>query len=139
MATAALSAHPALEEDVVRIRVSREVRNLISEFVGEPIIPVEASPLSGESLAGLLAHVPVGATLALVATQDAPIWLLFVVGPLGIVIFGAADGVASALRFGLRAKILGWLGIPDPQSAGLGGTEAPAGEDPEAAPPDVPI
>jgi hypothetical protein len=41
--------------------------------------------------------------------------LLILAVPAGIIIRGAAYGIADALRLGLRARVLGWMGVPDPE------------------------
>jgi hypothetical protein len=35
--------------------------------------------------------------------------------PMGIIIVGAAQGVADALHIGIRAKLLEWMGVPEPR------------------------
>ena len=46
--------------------------------------------------------------------------LLLIAVPLGIIICGAASGVADALRIGLRRKVLDLMGVPDPEQREIG-------------------
>ncbi len=70
------------------------------------IIPFESSPLSGESLGNLvnIAGYGIGAYVGIVTAGSTP--LLFITVPLGMIICGAAAGVARALEEGLKNKIL---------------------------------
>jgi hypothetical protein len=109
------------------------VLDFVERLVDEPVIPAEFSPLAGESLAGLLARGPVaaGAVVGLVAAGPESTWLLFIAVPGGMVVFGAANGVATALNVGLRARVLAWLGVDDPQR----GAEQPPPMQGEQEPP----
>ena len=92
----------------------------IRDVFYEPLVPIERSPLSGSSLGDLIRHGPeqVGAVMgAFVAAETEPL-LLFITMPGGMIVFGAAAGVAEALHLGLRTKMLGWLGVDDPQAGG---------------------
>jgi hypothetical protein len=82
----------------------------------EPVIPFESSPLRGASLAQLLTA---GGTAAggAVGYVEGHIVMILVV-PAGIIIAGAARGVADALHIGIRAKLLAWMGVPDPAQPG---------------------
>jgi len=73
-------------------------------------IPFENSPLSAESLAKLVTHASgpaIGAFVAFVICGSTP--LLFVAVPAGMLICGAAKGVATALEEGLKKKLENWL------------------------------
>jgi hypothetical protein len=91
-------------------------RRFAEQLLHQPRIPVEQSAVAGASLSQLLALVPdhAGAVVgAWPGSPDNPPLLLITVAT-GIVIFGAAPSLASALNTGLRAKVLGWNGMPDP-------------------------
>jgi hypothetical protein len=60
---------------------------------------------------------------------------LLVTVPTGMIVFGAAAAVASALHTGLRAKILGWMGVQDPLQLPPAGEP---GDKPESKPGDAP-
>lgn len=83
-------------------------------LVYSPAVPFEASPLEGKSLAELMAPTGgIGAVVAAYAFQEP---LILIAVPAGMVICGAARGVAEALHIGLRARLLSWMGIPEPPS-----------------------
>lgn len=74
------------------------------------LIPFEQSPLNLESLAGLVTKatgVAMGAYAGFVLSAGTP--LIFVTVPAGMIIFGAAAGVAKALEEGLRERLLNLL------------------------------
>jgi hypothetical protein len=79
------------------------------------VLPFEQSPLRAASLASLMATgglVTVGAGAGLAATGafgGTPLVLVTV--PLGIILVGAAKGVATALEQGLRSQILQLMGV----------------------------
>jgi hypothetical protein len=78
--------------------------------VREQLIPVRQSPITGESLAELLAKgsgPAVGGLMGSLVGSDS--WLLFLTVPAGMIVGGAAYGVATALQQGLHQKILGWI------------------------------
>jgi hypothetical protein len=77
----------------------------------ETIIPFESSPLDAKSLTEIASATGATAALGYFGT-DHP--LILITLPAGIVICGAAIGVAEALRDGLRFKILKLLGLHDP-------------------------
>lgn len=78
----------------------------------ERVVPFETSPLSAQSFASVLgAGGGVGGAVGYYATGDP---LILVAVPAGIIICGAAAGVADALRIGLRARILEMMGVDDP-------------------------
>jgi hypothetical protein len=107
----------------------RNAAAFAEQLVDAPVIPIEESPLSGASLAQLMSRAPdaAGALLGIAVGHDHPLLLVITV-PAGIVIVGAATGVAQALNTGLRAKILGWMGVPDPLQLPTPGTAPPADE-----------
>jgi hypothetical protein len=73
----------------------------------EDIVPFERSPLSAENLAKLVTQAGgagVGAYAGFVAFGASP--LLLVMIPAGMILCGAAKGIADALEHGLRDKIL---------------------------------
>jgi hypothetical protein len=74
------------------------------------LIPFEQSPLNLESLVGLVTKatgVAMGAYAGFVMSGGTP--LIFVTVPAGMIIFGAAAGVAKALEEGLRERLLNLL------------------------------
>ena len=79
----------------------------------DPIIPYEASRLSGRSLAELVGAGG-GASGAIGYAQTGDPQLLLVLAA-GIILCGAAAGVAEALRIGLRAKLLDLMNVEDPE------------------------
>lgn len=89
-----------------------------------PLVPFESSPLSAKALSDLAAAGGgIGAAIGAYATGD-PLLLLAV--PTGIVVCGAAHGLADALRIGLRAKLLQFMGVDDP-AADRNDSEKPPG------------
>lgn len=78
----------------------------------EPLVPFESSPLSGQSVAQVAGASAgaVGASVGALVTGD-PILLVTV--PAGIIICGAAAGIADGLRVGTRYWILKLMGVPD--------------------------
>lgn len=79
-----------------------------------PLVPFESSPLSAKALSDLAAAGGgIGAAVGAYATGD-PLVLLAV--PAGIVVCGAAHGLAEALRIGLRARLLRLMGVDDPST-----------------------
>jgi len=81
-------------------------------LVYAPVVPFESSPLGAKALSDLAAAGGgIGAALGAYATGD-PLLLLAV--PAGIVVCGAAHGLAEALRIGLRARLLQLMGVDDP-------------------------
>ena len=77
-----------------------------------PVIPFEASPLEAASLAGMLTSasgMSAGAAAGFLAAGPTPLALVTV--PAGMIIGGAAAGVARALEEGLRSRIMRRLGV----------------------------
>jgi hypothetical protein len=82
-----------------------------AEYVSfKPVIPVEESPLSLDSLANLarVGGVTIGAYVGFVAFGSSPPLLMISV-PTGMIICGAAYAVGQALQEGLKERILSWL------------------------------
>jgi hypothetical protein len=99
----------------------------------QPVVPYESSPLGGRSLSQILATA--GSAAATVGTfADGHLVLLLLV-PGGIIICGAASGVAEALQVGLRTKLLDLMGVAMPGEMGtrLDESEAPSAEAEDAA------
>jgi hypothetical protein len=92
--------------------------NFYSRAALEALVPVEASSPRGASLAVLAttgsANLGVGYEIA----NGHPLVLLYV--PLGLILVGAATGVAKALEEGLHARLMHWIT----------GEELPREEDP---------
>jgi hypothetical protein len=102
-------------------RAARTVRPDVLEFsfflVREPVLPFRGSPIEGKALAELLAArgpgtgAAAGAFLGWLVGGPSP--LLFITIPGGMIVGGAAWGVATALERGLHDKVLRWLGVAD--------------------------
>jgi hypothetical protein len=105
---------PFRSPDFVRGGLRRD-RPELREFVGyaieAPLVPVESSPLSGQSAFSLLGS---GSGIAAAYTTGHPVLILIVPG--GIVLLGAAKGIAEAMQIGLRARLLELMGVEDPQT-----------------------
>jgi hypothetical protein len=72
-----------------------------------PVVPFENSPLGLDSLGALITRstgVGLGAYAGFVIAGTSPLLLITV--PAGMVLFGAASGVANALEQGLRERVL---------------------------------
>jgi len=94
--------HPTTEAVYLAERVSNE-----------KFIPFENSPLDLHSLKDLIAKgtgTAIGAYVGFVALNSHP--LVLVVVPAGIIVCGAAYGVAKALEEGLQYRLLGFMGVP---------------------------
>jgi hypothetical protein len=79
------------------------------------LIPFESSPLGLESALDILktgSGMAMGAYAGLLAAAGSPP-LFFILVPLGIILGGAAQGVAEALHRGIRSKILRSMGVSD--------------------------
>jgi hypothetical protein len=81
-------------------------------LIDEPVVPFEASPLEGKPLAALIGGPASGASIAVGFLLGHP--LIVVLVPAGIILCGAARGIAEALHVGLRARILQLMGVQDP-------------------------
>jgi hypothetical protein len=108
------TARASVEGTEAEIREAVEA--LSRQVAFDDAIPWRESPLHGESLAGLLTKAGAvgstgfGALLGSFAGHGA---LLLVTVPAGIILVGAATGVAMAMRDGLYQRILALL---DPES-----------------------
>ena len=71
LAIAALTLDPHDEDDELLVSPRAATRHLVADLINEPIIPIEESPVTGDSLVSLLTRVPAGAALGLVATTTA--------------------------------------------------------------------
>lgn len=100
-------------EDYLRGPRSRSGPSAFAQYLAySPVVPFESSPLGPKALSELAtAGGGVGAALGAYATGDP---LLLLVVPAGIIVCGAARGVADALRIGLRSKLLELMGVEDP-------------------------
>jgi hypothetical protein len=117
---------PAPHADVAQELIDRATTELsqgrinamrfAAQVLHEPRIPGEQSPIAGASLSQLLALAPDHAAAVIGAWPGSPDnpTLLLITAATGIVIFGAAPGLASALNTGLRAKVLEFNGLADP-------------------------
>ena len=99
----------------------------------ERMIPFEQSPLEMESLANLVTSATgagIGAYAGFVLFGSSP--LLFVAAPAGMILFGAAKGIADALEQGLRERLLKFLrGQSDPPQDSANKSEPPEDDDPQ--------
>jgi hypothetical protein len=96
----------------------------------ERMIPFEQSPLEMESLAKLVTTATgagLGAYAGFVLFGSSP--LLFIAAPAGMLIFGAAKGIADALEQGLRERLLAVLRGADSSGSKRDTTEANAVKD----------
>jgi hypothetical protein len=81
-----------------------------------PLVPFEQSPLTGVSLGTIFATGSIGvigASLGLVLAGG-PTPLLFITVPAGLIVCGAAMGVAEGLQQGLRRRLTRAIGGPEP-------------------------
>lgn len=71
------------------------------------IIAFENSPLTGESIGNILTSgSAIGAYIGFVIAGQTPTPLLLITVPAGMIICGAASGIAKALEKGLKEKII---------------------------------
>ncbi len=92
-------------------------RGFTSYCATAEIIPFEQSPPAGNSLLSIVGKgtaIGTGATLGFIVSG--PTLLAFVTVPLGMIIFGAASGVAKGLEGGLDHKLKSLLGMHDPDN-----------------------
>lgn len=75
-----------------------------NEVFYQRLIPLTQSPLALGSLSELIKAASVGAVVGFIAVAGHPIVLIAV--PAGIILCGAATGIANALEEGLRERIL---------------------------------
>jgi len=90
-----------------QLAVGSADRSFAEIIAFDDLVPFRQSPLKQEVLAKLVTHATgagVGAFVGFVAFGASP--LLLVIVPAGMIICGAAKGVADALEQGLRDKLL---------------------------------
>lgn len=92
-----------------------ELRLAFAEYAAyEKLIPFEESPLSPEALASVALRgsgAAAGAMAAYVAFGNTP--LVFVAVPAGMILCGAAAGLAKALHDGLEQQVRKLMGLPN--------------------------
>jgi hypothetical protein len=114
------------DEEQVRLLGADEARGLPEWEMAETLafaelVPFESSPLATESVVGALIKgggITSGALVGLVSAGPTPLLLLTV--PAGMILCGAAAGIAAALEQGLRARLLRRLGVEEGQGASAG-------------------
>lgn len=105
--------------DAARARYAADeaaAERFVADLFDARVVPVEESPVAGAAFGSLLSKAPeaAGAVIGSYSVgTDKPVLMLLTMAT-GMIVFGAASGVASALNAGLRQKILGWMGVPDP-------------------------
>src|SRR4051794_12882512 len=81
-----------------------------AEFISSaPVMPVESSPLNGQSLAAIVKGL--GGSAFLVAAKDDP--MLAIKGGLGLGGFMIIVGTSEAVMTGLNYRIKRWFGVPE--------------------------
>lgn len=84
----------------------------------DEVIPFEFSPLDARSLASIVTGSgAAGAAVGFVVGAGVPPLLLITV-PAGMIVCGAAAGIAAALEQGLKTRLLRRLGVEEDQAAG---------------------
>ncbi len=108
------SSHGGLVEEQLRGNRPGGPSPFAQYLAYAPLVPFESSPLAPRALSDLAAAGGgIGAAVGAYATGDS---LLLLAVPAGIVVCGAAHGLAEALRIGLRAKLLHLMGVDDPDT-----------------------
>lgn len=95
------------EREVLDPEDYSHMNSFAEELTFAPIVPFEESPLALDSLATIIARASsagLGAYLGFVVGGGSPLILITV--PAGMILFGAAAGVARALQDGLYERIL---------------------------------
>lgn len=91
----------------------------------EPFVPMENSPLEAQSLVSIVSRSSLGggtgAVAGLVTTGSE--WALLVSVPAGIILCGAAQGIAAALDQGLRYHLLRIMNVPPDAGSSVGARE----------------
>jgi len=91
---------------------------LINPFVArasmEPFVPTVNSPLEAQSLASIVSRASLGGGAGAVAglATTGSEWILVVSVSAGIILCGAAQGIAGALEQGLRYHLLRLMKVP---------------------------
>jgi hypothetical protein len=103
--------HQLIESHEYRqVYVSTEVTEFASYLSSNNIIPFEFTPLEAVSYERLIHYIPAGGLgfyIGIVVAGNSP--LLFITVPAGIIICGAASGIARGLEEGLRSRIKGLM------------------------------
>lgn len=90
------------------------VFSLVTKAAAEPFVAVENSPLEAQSLISIVSRYSLGggtgAVAGLVTTGSG--WVLLISVPAGIILCGAAQGIAAALDQGLRHHLLRHMNVP---------------------------
>jgi hypothetical protein len=119
------------EDDDARVQ---DVQRFVTGVLYQPVVPFRRNPIRGETLASLLVGASgpgAGAVAGYFAGAPHGLLVLITV-PGGMIIGGAASGVARALETGLHRRVLRLIDPPDPLSP-----TSPAalqGSDPTALP-----
>lgn len=95
-----------LTELPAAVRFGRAKSDFAAYVLREPVVPFENSPLAADSILDIVTKATgtgIGAYIGFVVAGNSP--LLFVSVPAGMVICGAASGLAKGLEEGLRGRI----------------------------------
>jgi hypothetical protein len=89
-----------------------DLRSFAEQLAFAPLVPFEASTPDLTAIASIVAKAAgagyaVGAVVGVVASGPTP--LILVTVPAGMIICGAAAGVAKALEEGLYERLIGWI------------------------------
>jgi hypothetical protein len=98
--------------DLAEEEVEKGIRRVARQLAFDDVIPWRDSPLRGEALAGLITKAGAVGTTGFGAFVGSYVGngpLLLVTVPAGIILVGAASGIAQALREGLHKKVLALL------------------------------
>jgi len=97
-----------LEFSTLDYMIEIEAFNQFAKYLTtEKIVPFECSPVSAVSLAEILQSFET--FTGFVATKEHHDLYLIAIGALGIIIFGAARGIAKGLETGLKTRINEWV------------------------------
>ncbi|HEY2912623.1 MAG TPA: hypothetical protein VGK21_04640 [Candidatus Angelobacter sp.] len=89
------------------------MRELAERVSNDKCIPFQESPLDLHSIKDIVAKgtgTAIGAYVGFVAAGSHP--LVLIVVPAGIIVCGAAFGIAKALEQGLQERLLAFMGVP---------------------------
>lgn len=104
----------------VPVVMDSELFSFAEQVAFTRLIPFEESPFDAHALASIVATgsgTAIGAIVGYLAVGTMIPPLLFVTVPLGMIICGAAAGVAKSLEEGLRSRILKLLEAPEDKEA----------------------
>lgn len=107
-------AGPRWSKHLADLNVPPDLRAFTRYLLERPLIPFRRSPITGQSLSGLVGRssgAGTGALIGAYAGMDHGL-LLLVTTPGGMIIGGTAMGIASALEKGLHQKILAMIVPP---------------------------